>query len=347
MSAKKIEFKNVWKVYAACAGDALKEIKQARLSGAPVPPYVVGVEDVSFDINQGEIFCIIGLSGSGKSTLLRHINGLIKPTAGEVIIDGISIKDLSDARLLQLRSQKIGMVFQHVALLPNRTVTENVALGLEIRGVKRAERRQLAQEALERVKLPQWGAFYPDELSGGMQQRVGLARALVTDPEILLMDEPFSALDPIIRRQLQDQFIEISAKAHKTTVFITHDIEEAVRLGDRIAIMNKGKVEQIGTPQDILLRPATPYVREFVSHVTLLDKLVAGDIMQSTSVTPKSLNVACDGGTIDAQTPVAEVIRRGISGTGTLLVSRSGTNVGMIGRQEILAFLTMRPDSDR
>ncbi|TIO26754.1 betaine/proline/choline family ABC transporter ATP-binding protein [Mesorhizobium sp.] len=347
MSFKKIEFKNVWKVYAAREGDALEEIKRSRLSGARVPPYVVGVEDVTFDINEGEIFCIIGLSGSGKSTLLRHINGLIKPTAGEVVIDGASINDLSEARLLQLRSQKIGMVFQHVALLPNRTVVENVALGLEIRGVKKAERRQLAQAALERVQLPQWGAFYPDELSGGMQQRVGLARALVTDPEILLMDEPFSALDPIIRRQLQDQFMEISAKATKTTVFITHDIEEAARLGDRIAIMNKGKVEQIGTPQDILLRPATPYVREFVSHVTLLDKLVAGDIMQSTSEVADSLNVACDGSSIDAQTPVAEVIRRGISGTGTLLVSRGGTNVGMIGREEILTFLEMRPDRDR
>ncbi|WP_192243980.1 betaine/proline/choline family ABC transporter ATP-binding protein [Mesorhizobium silamurunense] len=347
MSVKKIEFKNVWKVYAAREGDALEEIKRSRLSGAPVPPYVVGVEDVSFDINQGEIFCIIGLSGSGKSTLLRHINGLIKPTAGQIVIDGASINDLSEARLLQLRSRKIGMVFQHVALLPNRTVTENVALGLEIRGVKKAERRQLAQEALERVQLPEWAAFYPDELSGGMQQRVGLARALVTDPEILLMDEPFSALDPIIRRQLQDQFIEISAKATKTTVFITHDIEEAARLGDRIAIMNKGKVEQIGTPQDILLRPATPYVREFVSHVTLLDKLVAGDIMQSTSEIVDSVNVACDGGSIDAQTPVAEVIRRGISATGTLLVSRGSTNVGMIGREEILTFLTMRPDRDR
>jgi glycine betaine/proline transport system ATP-binding protein len=241
---------------------------------------VVGVRDASFSVSRGEIFCIMGLSGSGKSTLIRHINRLIEPTSGTIHIEGQNINDLSQKDLRVLRAEKIGMVFQNMALMPHRTVLENVAFGQQVRGHDVKARTQTALRAIKAVELNGWERKYPDELSGGMQQRVGLARAIAADPAILLMDEPFSALDPLIRRQLQDKFMALSAEMKKTTLFITHDLDEAIRIGDRIAIMKDGVLVQIGTPEDIVTNPADDYVADFVAGISKLDLILAKKIME-------------------------------------------------------------------
>ncbi len=277
-----IECRNVWKLFGGRAGEAMAAAGKSEGSKKDlIAKYgcVIGVADVSLSIPAGQIFCIMGLSGSGKSTLVRNINGLIRPTSGDIMIGGQSVCALSPKDLRALRASKIAMVFQNFALLPHRTVIENVAFGLELRKVRRAERLQRAAEMLKLVDLAGWENRFPDELSGGMQQRVGLARALAGDPDILLMDEPFGALDPLIRRQLQDQFIELSRKMRKTTVFITHDLDEAMRVGAQIAIMRDGRVVQVGTPADIINRPADSYVAEFVAGVSELKAVRASDIM--------------------------------------------------------------------
>jgi glycine betaine/proline transport system ATP-binding protein len=282
-SSPAIGLKAVWKVFGARAAEALVAARDGRLSKDEVLrrfDCVVAVADVSVAIGEGEIFCIMGLSGSGKSTLLRHVNRLVEPTAGEVWIHGEDINRKSARELRELRAKKIGMVFQHIALFPHRRIWENVAFGLEVRGTPRQRRRQVAMETLERVQLSGWGDRYPDELSGGMQQRVGLARALAVDPDVLLMDEPFSALDPLIRRQLQDQFIELASMLKKTTLFITHDLDEAIRLGHRIAIMKDGRFIQIGTAEEIVLNPADDYVMQFVRGVSRLRIVRARSLMQ-------------------------------------------------------------------
>lgn len=242
---------------------------------------VVGVVDASFTVNEGEIFCIMGLSGSGKSTLVRHINRLIEPTSGQIFIEGQDVNAFNKRQLRELRSSKIGMVFQNMALMPHRTVLDNVAFALEVRGIGRSERYRVAREALLAVELEGWDERYPDELSGGMQQRVGLSRAIVADPHILLMDEPFSALDPLIRRQLQDQFVELAREMKKTTLFITHDLDEAIRIGDRIAIMKDGGLVQIGTPEEIVTNPVDEYVADFVSGISNLHLVSAVRVMES------------------------------------------------------------------
>jgi len=278
-----IECRNVWKIFGARSREALAAGQSAAASKDDIINRygcVLGVADVSLSIAAGEIFCVMGLSGSGKSTLVRHINGLIRPTAGDVLVQGRNIFSLSAAELRALRAEKIAMVFQNFALLPHRTVIENVAFGLELRKVKRAERLERAARMLSLVQLSGWEERWPDELSGGMQQRVGLARALAGEPDILLMDEPFGALDPLIRRQLQDQFIELARMMKKTTVFITHDLDEAMRIGTRIAIMRDGRVVQIGTPGEILANPADRYVADFIGGVSELKVLKASDIMQ-------------------------------------------------------------------
>jgi glycine betaine/proline transport system ATP-binding protein len=221
----------------------------------------------------------MGLSGSGKSTLIRHFNRLIEPSVGEVIVRGQDVCKLDDNALRALRASHMGMVFQHVALLPYRTVLENVALPLEVRRLAKAERIKTCQAALETVGLKNWADRYPRELSGGMQQRVGIARALAADPEILLMDEPFSALDPLIRKQLQIEFRQLSTKLRKTSIFITHDLEEAIRIGDRIAIMKEGRIVQIGTPEEIVLNPADDYVADFVEGISRLHLVKAHSFM--------------------------------------------------------------------
>ena len=277
-----IECRNVWKIYGKNEKMALQAVRNENIDKkACRDTYgcVIGVVDASFTVNQGEIFCIMGLSGSGKSTLIRHINRLIEPTEGQILINGTDISALSKADMRTLRSEKIGMVFQNMALLPHRNVLDNVAFGLEVRKVPKKERHEAAEKALALVQLDGWGNLFPKALSGGMQQRVGLARALASDPDILLMDEPFSALDPLIRRQLQDQFLELSQKLKKTTLFITHDLDEAIRIGAHIAIMKDGMLVQIGTPEEIVTHPADAYVADFVAGISRLHLVSAQSVM--------------------------------------------------------------------
>ena len=282
MSTLEIELRDVWKVFGVQQARALSAVRDGNLGkDALLEQFdnVLAVAGASLSIKRGEIFCVMGLSGSGKSTLVRHINRLIEPTAGQILIGGEDISTFSDEQMRRLRAEKLGMVFQNMALFPHRSVLDNVALGLEVRGISRTERMKMAKRALELVELDGWGWKKPQELSGGMQQRVGLARAMAADPNILLLDEPFSALDPLIRRQLQDQFLSISKVQKKTTVFITHDLDEAIRIGDRIAIMKDGRVVQVGTPEDIVTNPTDAYVAEFVAGISRLKLVTAGRIM--------------------------------------------------------------------
>nr|WP_274388015.1 glycine betaine/L-proline ABC transporter ATP-binding protein [Salsipaludibacter albus] len=246
---------------------------------------VLAVNDVSFDVDQGEMFVVMGLSGSGKSTVIRMLNRLIEPTSGTVDLDGERISDMSMSRLREVRAQKMSMVFQHFALFPHRTVGDNAAYGLKIQGVDEAERRERAEGALARVGLSGWFDRYPSEMSGGMKQRVGIARGLATDADILLMDEPFSALDPLIRRDMQDLLMELQAELSRTVVFITHDLNEAMRIGDRIVVMKDGAVVQVGTGEEIIHDPATTYVADFVADVDRSRVLTASLAMHEPSAT--------------------------------------------------------------
>ena len=278
-----IQIQNVWKIFGNTSNDALDAIQNKKISKQEaLEKYnsVIGVSDVSFDVNKGEIFCVMGLSGSGKSTLVRHINRLLEPTSGKILINNQDVMQFNKESLQDLRNKKIGMVFQNFALMPHRSVLDNIAMPLEIRGVSKNDRLDAANNILNIVELQGWGNKYAHELSGGMQLRVGLARALAADPEILLMDEPFSALDPLIRRQLQTEFIKLSKQMKKTTVFITHDLDEAVRVGHRIAIMRDGRVVQIGTPEEIVVNPSDDYVADFVKGISRLKVVQAKTIMQ-------------------------------------------------------------------
>ena len=282
-SGSAIKIENVWKVFGNTSPEALDAIQNQKISKTEaLEKYnsVIGVSDVSFDVKQGEIFCVMGLSGSGKSTLVRHINRLLEPTSGKILINGQDVMTLDRDNLQELRNKKIGMVFQNFALMPHRSVLDNIAMPLEIRGISKNDRLDAANKILDIVELQGWGNKFAHELSGGMQQRVGLARALAADPDVLLMDEPFSALDPLIRRQLQAEFIKLSKQMKKTTVFITHDLDEAVRVGHRIAIMRDGKVIQIGTPEEIVMKPADSYVADFVKGISRLKIIQAKSIMQ-------------------------------------------------------------------
>jgi glycine betaine/proline transport system ATP-binding protein len=245
----------------------------------------LGANDVSFQVGKGEMFVVMGLSGSGKSTVLRMINRLNDPSAGEMLIDGEDIVKASDARLREIRNSKIGMVFQHFSLFPHRSVRDNAAYGLKVRGLARSERYERADAALERVGLGGRGDKFPHELSGGMRQRVGLARALAVDPPILLMDEPFSALDPLIRRDMQDLLIQLQAEDRRTTVFVTHDLNEAMRIGDRVMVMRDGKIVQVGPGVEIVANPADDYVSEFVSDVDRARVLTAQDLLRPALLT--------------------------------------------------------------
>jgi glycine betaine/proline transport system ATP-binding protein len=278
-----VALEGVWKIFGKDAPAALAAIRTEGLGKREVLERygcVVGVQDASFEVAEGEIFCIMGLSGSGKSTLVRHINRLIEPTAGAIRINGTDVGRLAPEALRALRAEKIGMVFQNMALLPHRTVRDNVVFALELRGVDAYKRHQIADETIARVDLQGYADRYPSELSGGMQQRVGLARALAADPDILLMDEPFSALDPLIRRQLQDQFLALSKDMRKTTLFITHDLDEAIRMGSRIAIMKDGVIVQIGVPEEIVTKPADDYVADFVAGISRLKLVYAHTVME-------------------------------------------------------------------
>ena len=282
MGEEVIRLDSVWKIFGGRAQEAMAAIQRDNLSKTQVLEEfqcVVGVADCSFSIEKGEIFCVMGLSGSGKSTMVRHLNRLIEPTSGSLSVLGRDMLGLGADALRDMRANHIGMVFQHMALLPHRTVRDNVAFPLQVRGEPKSHRWQVSQRCLNLVNLDGYEDRFPRELSGGMQQRVGLARALASDPEVLLMDEPFSALDPLIRRQLQDQFMALSAEMQKTTVFITHDLDEAIRIGTRIAIMKDGRIVQVGTPEDIVTKPADDYVKDFVEGISRLKLVFAHSIM--------------------------------------------------------------------
>jgi len=283
-TSPKIKCEDVWKVFGSGSENIIKDwdrykgmnkVERLEKTGC-----VVGTQKASFQVSEGEIFCLMGLSGSGKSTLLRCINRLHEPSAGKVFIDNQDITALSDLDLRNVRRQKTGMVFQNFALLPHRNLVNNAALGLEVQGMDKKKRGKKAYEALELVGLKGWEKSYPYELSGGMQQRVGLARALATNPEILLMDEAFSALDPLIKRQMQDEFVKLIKKVKKTIVFVTHDLHEALRIANHIAIMKDGAIVQQGTPAEIVLNPAKGYVEEFVQDLPKTKFITAHDIMQ-------------------------------------------------------------------
>lgn len=277
-----IEVKNLWKVFGKSPMLALADeyASASRSEIQEVLGLVVALRDVSFTVEKGQIFVIMGLSGSGKSTLVRCLIRLIESTQGEVLFDGEDVLKYDSDRLIQFRRQKIAMVFQHYGLLPHRRVLDNVAYGLEIRGVDKEERYEAALEAIETVGLKGWEDYLPSEMSGGMQQRVGLARALAADSEVLLMDEPFSGLDPLIRREMQDELISLQTAIQKTIVFITHDLNEALKIGDRIAIMRDGEIVQEGSPEEIVTLPADDYVESFIQDVSRAKVIQAKAIMQ-------------------------------------------------------------------
>ena len=281
-----VDVQGLWKVFGDDPERALEPAHHAK-SRSEIQNelgLVVGLRDVSFGVDQGQIFVVMGLSGSGKSTLVRALIRLVEPTRGSVHIDGEDVLSYSPSQLMQFRRQKIAMVFQNYGLLPHRSVLDNVALGLEIRGIDKETRYQMASESIDTVGLSGWEDYRPSEMSGGMQQRVGLARALAVDPEILLMDEPFSGLDPLIRRELQDELISLQTKLHKTIVFITHDLDEALKIGDRIAVMRDGEIIQEGSPEEIVTLPTDEYVTEFVQDVSRAKVIQAQAIMQEAEV---------------------------------------------------------------
>lgn len=277
---------NLWKVFGvnpqrvvdqlATGSDSTNSSKDEVLEQTG---HVVAVRNVSFEVGKGETFVVMGLSGSGKSTLLRCLPRLIEPTSGEIIIDGQNTAAISEDELRQLRRHTMSMVFQNFGLFPHRRIIDNVAYGLEIQGVKKTERYTKARQMLEVVNLKGWENRYPSECSGGMQQRIGLARALAVDPQILLFDEPFSALDPLIRREMQDELINLQKSLHKTSIFITHDFAEALKLGDRIAIMKDGSLVQVGTPEEVVLHPADDYVKAFTKDAPRAHVLTAASVM--------------------------------------------------------------------
>jgi glycine betaine/proline transport system ATP-binding protein len=295
----KLVCRDVWKIFgaadraAASAGrnPTSQELREAGLVGA--------VRDVNIEVRTGEIFVIMGLSGSGKSTLVRCLSRLIEPTAGEIIFNGENLLAADEARMIEIRRHQMGMVFQHFALLPHLTVLENVAFPLEIQGLDKAARVERARKMVELVGLAGREMAYPRELSGGQQQRVGIARSLAVEPELWFLDEPFSALDPLIRREMQDEFLRLQSVLKKTIVFITHDFDEAIRLADRIAIMKDGEIVQAGTPEDLVLNPATPYVAEFTRSVARAKVVKVVSLM-------KPANGADPTTVIRANAPVAE-----------------------------------------
>lgn len=280
-----LEAKNLFKVFGRSPKQAVSRLKAGQSRADVVDAGTAAVIDASFTVQRGEIFVIMGLSGSGKSTIIRMLNGLLEPTAGEVIVQGQNVTKASAAELRAIRRASVSMVFQHFALLPHRTVIDNAAYALEVQGIAKPERLRRAREILEKVGLGDRADAYPDELSGGMRQRVGLARALTAGTDILLMDEAFSALDPLIRREMQEQLIELQQELGRTIIFITHDLNEAMFLGDRIAVMRDGRIVQMGTPEEILTDPANDYVAQFVQDVDRARVLTAGAVMEPPALT--------------------------------------------------------------
>ncbi len=285
MTSPLIEISGLYKIFGPKPNSVIERVKLGHSKEQVLTEtgHTVGLKDINLQIQKGEIFVIMGLSGSGKSTMIRHFNRLIDPTMGQILVEGVDVMQLSNKELEQFRRHKMSMVFQRFGLLPHRTVIDNIAYGLEVQGMNKEARLEKANEWLETVGLTGYKHQYPAQLSGGQQQRVGLARALATDAEILLMDEAFSALDPLIRSEMQDQLVELQQKLHKTIIFITHDLDEALRLGDRIAILKDGELVQQGSPDEILLHPADEYVEAFVKDVNRARALTVETLMQPPS----------------------------------------------------------------
>lgn len=306
--SKKLKVSNLTKIFGEHEEEALKLIQENESKDEILEKTgaTVGVYDASFEVNEGEVFVIMGLSGSGKSTLVRMLNRLIEPTDGTVEIDGENIMAMDEAELREVRREKISMVFQNFGLFPHKTILENTEYGLEVQGIDKDIRQKKAEKALDNAGLLQYKNQYPDQLSGGMQQRVGLARALANDPEIILMDEAFSALDPLIRRDMQDELLELQKNQKRTIIFITHDLNESLRLGDRIAIMRDGKVVQIDTGEEILINPANEYVERFVEDIDRSRVFTAENIM---STTPEYMTKGVD----DARTALEHMRKKDIS----------------------------------
>ncbi|RYP88738.1 ATP-binding cassette domain-containing protein [Nocardioides guangzhouensis] len=327
-----LSVRHLWKIFGR-GGDKIIGTPDAELSRAELKEKtgcVVGVRDVSFEVPPGEVFVVMGLSGSGKSTLVRCLTRLIEPTDGDVVIDGEDVTKASDSQLRELRRNHTSMVFQHFGLLPHRQVIDNVAYGLEIRGVGKKERRAKAAEVVELVGLSGYERSYPDQLSGGMQQRVGLARALAGDPSLLLFDEPFSALDPLIRRDMQNEVIRLHEELGKTMVFITHDLAEALKLGDRILIMRDGEVVQIGTPDQIIGAPADEYVRDFTSEVPRSHVLTLKWVMHEPN------GDAGDGPVLQSDQIVRDAARVVLDHHGPCRVMEGDKLVGVVDDEDIL-----------
>ncbi len=330
MSEVVVKLTDVWKIFGPRAEEAMAAVISEGIGKPEVLrrfQCVVGVQGASFEVPRGEIFCIMGLSGSGKSTLVRHVNRLIEPTAGKIEIFGHDVSAISTAELRRIRAQQIGMVFQHMALMPHRSVRDNVAYPLEIRKVSKSKRWAISDHVLSHVDLTGYEDRLPKELSGGMQQRVGIARALASDPEILLMDEPFSALDPLIRLQLQDQFKALVAQLQKTTLFITHDLDEAIRIGHRIAIMKDGVIVQIGSPEEIVMQPADDYVREFVQGISKLKLVKAHSIMEPLESYSRSLDGAPRA---DHGANLDHLIDLSVGTEQPVVITECGTDVGIV-----------------
>ncbi len=331
-----IEVRHLWKVFGHGRPDrALALAAEGADRGTILAEtgQTIGVRDVSFEVRTGETFVVMGLSGSGKSTLIRCMSRLIEPTSGEVTVDGENLLAMDDEALRRVRRTKMSMVFQHFGLFPHRRVIDNVAYGLEVQGVGKVERRRRAAEVIELVGLTSWAHQFPQQLSGGMQQRVGLARALALDPELLYFDEPFSALDPLIRREMQSELLRLQQEMHRTIVFITHDFDEALRLGDRIAIMKDGVLDQIGTPEEIVLRPATRYVREFTEAVPKSKVLSVRSVM-SDGVAPSDARVVGCDDTVDSIVPI---LLGGAEMVG--VTDPEGRSIGVVSRQAVARML--------
>ena len=336
-----IDLAGVWKIFGSRSAEAMEAIKREGLGKAEVLEKfncVVGVADASFSVKRGEIFCIMGLSGSGKSTLVRHVNRLLTPTDGSVTVSGTDIMALNEEELLKVRNEHIAMVFQNFGLMPHRSVRDNVAMPLEIRGFSQNARWKAAEDALALVDLSEWKDKFAHELSGGMQQRVGLARAIAADAEVLLMDEPFSALDPLIRRQLQEEFMRLASQMNKTTLFITHDLEEAVRIGDRIAIMKDGVIVQTGTPEEIIMNPADDYVMDFVGGISRIN-LIRAHSLARPKAEFEAENGALTGNevVVSGNDTLRQLIIKAADGSGPILVQDDdlGTE-GVIIKNDIL-----------
>jgi glycine betaine/proline transport system ATP-binding protein len=328
----KLACRNIWKLYGLGAEEFLRSHPQATLEQITSAGLIPAVRDASIDIQDGEIFVIMGLSGSGKSTLVRCLSRLIEPTAGALAFNGQDLRAATKAEMIEIRRHKMGMVFQHFALLPHLTVLQNVAFPLTIQGQKKPEAEARAQEVIELVGLKGREGYYPRELSGGQQQRVGIARSLAVAPELWFLDEPFSALDPLIRREMQDEFLRLQGLLKKTIVFITHDFDEAIRLADRIAIMKDGAIIQVATPEELVLHPATDYVAEFTRHIP------RAKVMSVATVMVKGARGT--GAGIRADAKIDEVAQAVVAAEGPLaVIDASGKAVGAIDARAVIDVL--------